>query len=68
MTKFLACHQHGFGFFGGIPSEILYDNMKNVVIKRLVGSVQWNKTFEAFCVHYGTASRAALCAVGQGQG
>lgn len=53
MTKFLACHQHAFGFFGGIPAEILYDNMKNVVVKRLVGSVQWNKTFESFCVHYG---------------
>lgn len=53
MTKFLACHQHAFGFFGGVPAEILYDNMKNVVIKRLIGSVQWNKTFEAFCVHYG---------------
>lgn len=53
MTKFLACHQHAFGFFGGIPAEILYDNMKNVVIKRLVGVVQWNRTFESFCVHYG---------------
>ena len=53
MTKFLACHQHAFGFFGGIPAEILYDNMKNVVIKRLIGGIQWNKTFEAFCIHYG---------------
>lgn len=53
MPKFLACHQHAFGFFGGVPAEILYDNMKNVVIKRLVGSVEWNKTFEAFCIHYG---------------
>lgn len=53
MTNFLACHQHAFGFFGGIPAEILYDNMKNVVIKRLVGTVQWNKEFESFALHYG---------------
>jgi transposase len=53
MVNFLACHQHAFGFFGGIPAEILYDNMKNVVIKRLVGAVEWNKEFAAFCVHYG---------------
>lgn len=53
MTKFLACHQHAFGFFGGIPAEILYDNMKNVVIKRLIGKVQWNKEFEGFAMHYG---------------
>lgn len=53
MTKFLECHQHAFGFFGGIPAEILYDNMKNVVIKRLIGVVQWNPAFAAFCLHYG---------------
>jgi len=53
MTKFLECHQHAFGFFGGLPAEILYDNMKNVVIKHLAGAVQWNQTFAAFCLHYG---------------
>ncbi|MEA3378788.1 MAG: IS21 family transposase [Nanoarchaeota archaeon] len=53
MTNFLACHQHAFGFFGGIPAEILYDNMKNVVIKRMLKKIQWNKEFEAFAMHYG---------------
>ncbi len=53
MTNFLACHQHAFGFFGGIPAEILYDNMKNVVIKRMLHKIQWNKEFEAFAMHYG---------------
>lgn len=59
MTRFLACHQHAFAFFGGIPAEIVYDNMKNVVIRRLVGRVQWNRTFEAFCLHYGFKPVAA---------
>jgi len=45
MTNFLACHSHAFGFFGGIPAEILYDNMKNVVIKRMLHKIQWNKEF-----------------------
>lgn len=53
ITKFLACHQHAFGFFGGIPAEILYDNMKNVVIKRMNKKIQWNKEFESFAMHYG---------------
>ena len=53
MVNFLKCHQRAFEFFGGMPSEILYDNMKNVVIKRLVGKVEWNKTFLSFCLHYG---------------
>ena len=53
MPNFLRCHQRAFEFFGGIPAEILYDNMKNVVIKKLIGKVEWNKTFLSFCLHYG---------------
>lgn len=53
MPNFLACHQHAFAFLGGIPAELVYDNMKNVVIRRLVGKVQWNREFEAFAIHYG---------------
>ena len=53
MVNFLECHQNAFGYFSGIPAEILYDNMKNVVIKRHLGSIQWNKTFEEFSFHYG---------------
>lgn len=53
MVNFLRCHQSAFKYFGGIPAEIIYDNMKNVVIKRLVGKVQWNQTFLGFCLHDG---------------
>jgi transposase len=28
------CHQNAFDYFGGVPQDILYDNMKTVVIKR----------------------------------
>ena len=53
MLRFLRCHQRAFEFFGGIPAEILYDNMKNVVIKKLLGTVVWNASFLSFCLHYG---------------
>jgi transposase len=53
LANFLKCHQKAFEYFGGIPSEILYDNMKNVVIKKMVGLIQWNASFLAFCLHYG---------------
>lgn len=59
LPKFLACHQHAFGFFGGVPAEILYDNMKKVVVKRLGRQVQWNATFEEFALHYGFKPLAA---------
>jgi len=53
ITNFLACHQHAIGYFGGVPAEILYDNMKNVVIRRMKKEIQWNKEFESFAMHYG---------------
>jgi transposase len=52
MKNFLECHQRAFGYIGGIPCEILYDNMKNVVIRRLVGRVKWNARFSDFAGHY----------------
>ena len=52
MPVFLDCHKKAFGFFGGVPAEILYDNMKNVVICRLVGRAQFNDTFTDFAAHY----------------
>lgn len=30
----LSCHRRAFAYFGGTPKEVLYDNMKTVVIKR----------------------------------
>jgi transposase len=30
----IACHVHAFDFFGGVAHEVLYDNMKTVVIER----------------------------------
>lgn len=52
MPLFLDCHINAFGYFGGVPGEILYDNMKNVVIRRLVGKVKFNDTMMDFACHY----------------
>jgi transposase len=30
----IACHINAFEFFGGLPRELLYDNVKTVVLKR----------------------------------
>jgi len=34
LEAFLDCHKRAFAFFQGVPAEILYDNMKHVVIGR----------------------------------
>jgi hypothetical protein len=52
MTVFLDCHQNAFRFLGGVPAEILYDNMKNVVVRRHIGKAEFNSTFLDFAAHY----------------
>jgi transposase len=52
MSVFLDCHKNAFGYFGGIPGESLYDNLKSVVVKHLVGRVEFNATFKDFASHY----------------
>ena len=34
---FLACHQHAFEFFGGIPHKVMVDNLKSAVLQRALG-------------------------------
>jgi transposase len=34
METLLGCHERAFYFFGGVPREVLYDNMRTVVTDR----------------------------------
>ena len=63
----IRCHQNASRYFDGYPEEILYDNMKQVVIKRLLkqeGSTL-NRQFEDFAGFYGFKS--VLCRPYRGQ-
>ncbi len=53
LETFMDCHIHAFCYLGGVPKEILYDNMKNVVIKRDREGVVFNHEFLSFTNHYG---------------
>jgi len=57
----IQCHLNAFRYFGGCTKEILYDNMKQVVLKRAPVSSDstWNSQFEDFFNHYGFIPR--LC-------
>ncbi len=63
----IRCHQNAFRYFGGYPEEILYDNMKQVVIKRLLKQEEstLNKQFEDFAGFYGF--KPVLCRPYRGQ-
>jgi transposase len=52
--ELIKCHINAFHYFGGYPDEILYDNMKQVVLKRLVGNQhKLNPLFADFAGYYG---------------
>ncbi len=57
----IQCHLHAFEYFGGYTSEILYDNIKQVILKRAIRPKEhtWNPKFEDFFSHYGFIPR--LC-------
>lgn len=55
---FVRCHQHAFEYFGGIPREILHDNLKSAVISRDSGGrVVFNARYLDFANHSGFSPR-----------
>ena len=63
----IRCHANAFRYLGGYPEEILYDNMKQVVIKRLLKQEdsELNRQFEDFAGFYGF--KPILCRPYRGQ-
>jgi len=62
LASLLGCHERAFEFFGGVPFEILYDNMKSVVLARDAygpGRHRFQSTFLEFAGHHGFVAR--LC-------
>lgn len=63
----IKCHLNAFNYFGGYTNEILYDNMKQVVIKRLLKQKdsKLNQEFEDFAGFFGF--KPVLCKPYRGQ-
>ena len=63
----IKCHLNAFDYFGGYPEEILYDNMKQVVVKRLLKQKDstLNRTFEDFAGFFNF--KPVLCRPYRGQ-
>src|SRR6266478_4686333 len=65
MEHFLACHQHAFEFFGGIPQKVMVDNLKSAVLQRALGQAPvFNPKYLDFATHHGFT--IAPCNVGKG--
>lgn len=52
LERFMRCHINAFRFFGGVPKNILYDNLKTVVLVRFGREIRLNPRFEAFSGYY----------------
>jgi transposase len=62
LETLMACHEAAFAFFGGTPHEVLYDNMRTVVIGRDAygpGKHRLQPGFRDFAHHHGFLPR--LC-------
>ncbi len=65
MEHFLACHEHAFAAFGGVPSKIMVDNLKPAVLQRLAGAAPvFNPRYLDFARHHGFS--IAPCNVARG--
>jgi len=55
LETLLSCHENAFEYFGGVSQEILYDNMKTVIIERDCygqGKHRLQSGFWDFAKHY----------------
>ena len=55
---FLRCHVHAFDYLGGVPRQILHDNLKTAVVQRVGRVVQWNSRYLDFADYYGFSPHA----------
>ncbi len=51
---FLACHEHAFAAFGGVPAKVMVDNLRSAVLKHLAGCAPvFNPRYADFARHWG---------------
>lgn len=48
LRSLMRCMMNAFVYYGGVPREVLTDNMKTVITGREDGKPVWNPQFEAF--------------------
>lgn len=57
LHSLMRCMMNAFLYYGGIPEEVLTDNMKTVILGRENGKPIWNPQFEAFALDMGFAPK-----------
>lgn len=66
LEHFLSCLQNAFLYFGGVPAEVLSDNLKTAVIRHPFGGAPvFHERYLDFATHHGFTPKA--CGVHQPQ-
>ena len=52
MPAFLHGHVSAFTYFGGVPRELLYDNLKSAVLERSGDAIRFHPTLLELSAHY----------------
>jgi len=64
LENFLRGHVNAFTDLGGVPRNILYDNLKSAVLERHADAIRFNPRLLELCGHYHFAARP--CNPGRG--
>lgn len=51
-VQFNECHIHAFEYFGGVPEEVVLDNLKAGVIKSTIDNDMLNRSYKELSEHY----------------
>ena len=55
LTDWCSSHEHAFTFFGGVPAQIVSDNLKAGITKACFYEPAVNRTYADLAAHYDTA-------------
>jgi len=68
MPAFLDGHVSAFAFFGGVPRELLYDNLKSAVLERVGDTIRFHPTLLQLAAHYRYSAKPVAPARGNEKG
>ena len=55
LPDWIGSHIRAFGYFGGVPRQVVPDNLKSAVVKACLYDPEVNRTYADMAVHYDTA-------------
>lgn len=64
LSNFLTGHQHAFEHFGGVPRQLLSDNLRSVVLERRGEQIRFHPRYLEWAGHY--CFQPQPCHVGRG--